>query len=95
MGARRDVDCFWRSAGNRKTTIAQLVARGCGAVYLRIDAIEQALRSTNILAGDVGPVGYVVAYALCEANLKLGQIVVADCVNPLPVTRTAWQRRQR
>jgi predicted kinase len=77
--------------GTGKTTIAQLVARGCGAVYLRIDAIEQALRSTNILAGDVGPAGYVVAYALCEANLKLGQIVVADCVNPLPVTRTAWR----
>ena len=29
-------------------------------------------------------------YALAEDNLKLGLPVVADCVNPLPVTREAW-----
>ena len=74
-----------------KTTIARLVARGCGAAYLRIDAIEQALRSAEILAGDVGPAGYLVACALSEANLALGRMVVADCVNPLPVTRAAWR----
>lgn len=77
--------------GTGKTTIARLVARGCGATYLRIDAIEQALRSADVLVGDVGPAGYVVAYALSEANLKLGQSVIADCVNPLAVTRAAWR----
>jgi predicted kinase len=77
--------------GTGKTTIARLVALGCGAVYLRIDTIEQALRSADVLVGDVGPAGYVVAYALSEANLKLGRLVVADCVNPLPVTRDAWR----
>ena len=34
--------------------------------------------------------GYMVLYALAEDNLKLGLPVVADCVNPLPVTREAW-----
>ena len=77
--------------GAGKTTIARLVAQGCGAAYLRIDAIEQALRAAEILPGDVGPAGYFVAYALSEANLKLGQAVVADCVNPLPVSRAAWR----
>ncbi len=31
--------------GTGKTTIAQAVVRRCGAVYLRIDTIEQALRT--------------------------------------------------
>ncbi|REN20914.1 kinase, partial [Mycobacterium tuberculosis] len=28
---------------------------------------------------------------LARSNLSLGQAVVADCVNPLPVTREAWR----
>jgi len=77
--------------GTGKTTIAQLVARQAHATCLRIDAIEQAVRSADVLAGDIGPAGYAVAYALAEANLRLGQAVVADCVNPLEITRAAWR----
>jgi predicted kinase len=79
--------------GTGKTTVARLVAGRLGAVYLRIDAVEQALRSAGVPApgGDVGPAGYMVAYALAEANLGLGATVVADCVNPLPATRAAWR----
>jgi predicted kinase len=77
--------------GTGKTTIARLVAQTLGATYLRIDVIEQAIRSAQVLAGDVGPAGYMAAYALAEANLRLGQTVVADSVNPLAVTRHAWR----
>jgi predicted kinase len=77
--------------GTGKTTLACALAEERRAVYLRIDAIEQALRSSGALAGDVGPAGYMVAYALAEANLRLGRTVVADSVNPLPVTRDAWR----
>lgn len=77
--------------GTGKTTIARQVAERLGATYLRIDTIEQALREALGLADDVGPAGYVVARALSEINLKLGNIVVADCVNPLPVTRVPWR----
>ena len=45
-----------------------------------------------MLSGDVGPSGYLVGYALAEANLALGQDVVADSVNPLAVTRNAWRQ---
>jgi predicted kinase len=76
--------------GTGKTTIARAVAERCRSTYLRIDTIEMALWSTNV-ADDVGPAGYVIAYALAEANLKLGQIVVADSVNPVTATRTAWR----
>lgn len=77
--------------GTGKTTLARLIARERCATYLRIDAIERALRLSGVLAGDVGPSGYMVAYALAEANLRQGQTVVADCVNPLAVTREAWR----
>jgi predicted kinase len=77
--------------GSGKTTIAREIAALVPCVYLRIDTIEQALRSTDALAGEVGPAGYVVAYELARSNLSLGLTVVADCVNPLPVTREAWQ----
>ncbi len=78
--------------GAGKTTLARLVAQQKRAAYLRIDSIEQAIRASGMLAGEVGPSGYLVAYALAEANLALGQDVVADSVNPLAITRSAWRR---
>jgi predicted kinase len=78
--------------GTGKTTLARLAAREYRAVYLRIDTIEQALRASGALAGEVGGAGYIVAYALAEANLRLGQTVVADSVNPLALTRDAWRQ---
>jgi predicted kinase len=77
--------------GTGKTTLARALARDRSATYLRIDTIEQALRSSGSLAGDVGPAGYIVAYALAEANLRLDGIVVADSVNPVTATRNAWR----
>lgn len=77
--------------GTGKTTVAREIVALLPATFLRIDTIEQSLRASGVLAGDVGPAGYVVAYALARSNLALGQRVVADCVNPLPVTREAWR----
>ncbi len=77
--------------GTGKTTLATQLAREWRATYLRIDTIEQALRSSGMLKGDVGPSGYMVAYALAETNLRHGQSVVTDCVNLLAVTRAAWR----
>lgn len=77
--------------GTGKTTISRAVAARRSAVYLRIDVIEQAIRSAGVLAGDIGPAGYVVANALAASNLTNGKIVVADCVNPVPESRTAWR----
>lgn len=77
--------------GTGKTTLARQVADRLGATYVRIDTIEQVLRSSLGLAEDVGPAGYEVAYGICEDNLAPGRTVVADCVNPLPITRSAWR----
>ena len=35
--------------------------------------------------------GYEVAYAVAEDNLRAGRTVIADCVNPWPLTRRAWR----
>lgn len=73
--------------------MAQALARRIGAVYLRVDTVEQAIRASAPLAEgrDVGPSGYVTLYRLAADNLRLGQTVVADSVNPLPETRKAFR----
>ncbi len=77
--------------GTGKTTISREFARRRGAVHLRIDVIEQAIRDAQVLAGDVGPAGYAVANALAEAQLAAGLTVVADSVNPVRESREGWQ----
>lgn len=74
--------------GVGKTTIARELAAAMGAVHVRIDTIEQALRNTGL---NVEGEGYCVAYAVAEDNLRLGRIVLADCVNPWPLTRDEWR----
>jgi len=75
--------------GVGKTAIARELARKLGAVHLRIDSIEQAMRDWD-RAGDLGDAGYRVAYAVAEDNLRIGRTVVADSVNPIALTRDAW-----
>jgi predicted kinase len=77
--------------GTGKTTVARGVALALGAVHLRIDTIEQALRDSGELKGEVGPAGYLVAYGVAEDNLRLGRTVIADSVNPIELTRAAWR----
>jgi len=77
--------------GTGKTTIAQELARQLGAVYLRIDSIEQAVRDSGACTEPLNDAGYRVGYAVAEDNLRLGCTVVADSVNPLTLTREAWR----
>ncbi|ATI29886.1 MULTISPECIES: AAA family ATPase [Ralstonia solanacearum species complex] len=77
--------------GTGKTTVAQILARRLAAVYLRIDTLEQAFIRSGSDGADIGPGGYLAGYAVAADNLRLGLTVVADSVNPLHVTRTAWQ----
>ncbi|AXK57139.1 MULTISPECIES: AAA family ATPase [Pseudomonas] len=74
--------------GSGKTTIARTLAPHLGATYLRIDSIEQGLRDAGL--AEVGKAGYQIALQLAEANLALGNPVLADCVNPVAESRQAW-----
>jgi predicted kinase len=77
--------------GTGKTTIAHGLARRLRAVHIRIDSIEQAIRNAGVLRTGIDDAGYRVGYAVAEDNLRLGLVVIADSVNPLPVTRAAWR----
>jgi len=76
--------------GVGKTTIARELARQVGAVYLRIDSIEQAIRDSGLAPQSLDDLGYRCAYAAAEDNLRLGRCVIADCVNDVTITRNAW-----
>jgi predicted kinase len=75
-------------SGVGKTTIARKLARTLDAMLVRIDSIEQALRRDGVV---VQGQGYSVGYAIAEDSLRVGRVVVADCVNPWPLTRTEWR----
>ncbi|WP_342667823.1 2-C-methyl-D-erythritol 4-phosphate cytidylyltransferase [Luteipulveratus mongoliensis] len=76
--------------GVGKTTLARALARRTPLTHLRVDTVETGLRRVG--ATDVpAAAGYGVAYAMAGDQLDLGQSVIADTVNPLPVTREAWR----
>ena len=58
---------------------------------MRIDTIEQAVIEGSALAQPLGPLGYLVGYAITADQLRNGVSVVADSVNPIAVTRSAWR----
>ena len=88
-GAAPRLVIFAGLPGVGKTKVARELAHQLGAVYLRVDSIEQGLFISGLVS-QIDESGYRVAYAMAEENLRAGQTVVADCVNPLTVTRDAW-----
>src|SRR4051812_17815344 len=76
--------------GTGKTTVARELALLLGAVHIRIDSIEQALR-TSAGHGDVVDAGYRVGHAVTADNLRLGGTVIADAVNPVAESREGWR----
>lgn len=75
--------------GTGKSTLARRLAGHLRAVHLRIDTIEHAMEEAG--SPVTGGEGYAIAYALAGDNLRLGLSVVADSVNPWPLTRSIWR----
>jgi hypothetical protein len=97
METERCSSFFAGLPGTGKTTIAREGARQCRAVHLRIDSIEQAVRSADVLVSDgIGPAGYLVAYAVARDNLMLVQMVIVEveviCSGPAEHQRQVEQR---
>ena len=72
-----------------KSTLAKFVLKEFGAVYLCIDTIEQGLK--DLCRINVEGEGYRLAYRMAADNLQLGNNVVADCCNPIELTRQEWE----
>jgi predicted kinase len=76
--------------GVGKTTIARALAQEIGAVYIRVDSIEAALKNSSLQIHPAEDAGYLAAVAVAKDNLALGLDVVADTVNPIELTRRWW-----
>lgn len=72
-----------------KTTLAKALSSRLKAVYLRVDTVEQGLR--DLCHYQVEGEGYRLSYRVASDNLELGNIVVSDSCNPIPLTRREWQ----
>ena len=79
--------------GAGKTVLSRRLASKVGAVHLRIDTVEQALRDLCRIA--VEGEGYRLAYRIAADNLCLGVSVVADSCNPIELTRNEWETLAR
>jgi predicted kinase len=75
--------------GTGKTTIASRIAQQLALPYFRLDTIEQGLR--DICSINVGGEGYRLTYRVVSDNLKIGNDVIVDCVNPWELTRKEWE----
>lgn len=77
--------------GTGKTTIARPLARRIGAVYIRIDSIEDALARSTLRIAPAEDAGYAAACAVAADNLGNGLRVVTDSVNPIAASRELWR----
>jgi predicted kinase len=75
--------------GSGKTSIASEMVKILKVSYFRVDTIEQGLR--NLCSLDVQGEGYGLTQRIAADNLKLGNDVVIDCVNPCELTRKEWE----
>ncbi len=77
-----------------KSTLAKKLSSKINATYLRIDSVEQGLKDVCGLKKVEGE-GYRLSYVLAEDNLRLGNSVVADSVNPIELSRNEWNNVAR
>ena len=74
---------FGSLPGAGKTAIAQELACQLGAVHLRIDTIEQAIRDTGAFSQPLDDAGYRIGYAVGSPKEDVNR---ARCVVGLVVT---------
>ena len=75
--------------GTGKSELSKYLSETIEAVYLRVDTIEQTLKSHGI--NQIYDEGYKIASSVASDNLKLGQSVVADSTNPVNESRELWR----
>ena len=67
--------------GTGKSSLARALAKEMGAVWLRVDSAEQAIRESGVVPGEFDDAGYRVLHALAYDNLLVGRDVIGDSVN--------------
>jgi predicted kinase len=82
---------FGGLSGTGKSTLAGWLATEMGAVWLRIDEIEGAMRRNGLTPDQTGVTAYSVAHDVAANHLRRGLMVVADAVNPVDEARAGWR----
>jgi predicted kinase len=77
--------------GTGKSTLAGRLATQTGAVWLRIDEIEAAMRRNGLTPDQTGVAAYSVAHDVAGNHLRRGLTVIADAVNPVDEARAGWR----
>jgi predicted kinase len=77
--------------GTGKSTLARQVADRTGAVWVRVDEIEGAMRRNGLTAEQTGITAYSVAHDIAASHLRRGLVVIADAVNPVAEARDGWR----
>jgi predicted kinase len=77
--------------GSGKSTIAREIAARTGALWLRVDSMDQAIWASGTAPADLRDWTYRAAQAVAEDNLRLGRDVIGDCVNDWTLARNGWQ----
>jgi len=73
-----------------KSSIARELAKRSGALWLRIDSMDQAIWASATAPEDLRDWTYRAAQAVAVDNLRIGRDVVADCVNDWQAARDGW-----
>ena len=71
--------------------LCQALIKKRGFTYIRIDEIEFTIQKYHNSFEKIGAIGYEVAFSIALSNLKLGNIVIADNVNPVFESRQKWK----
>lgn len=79
-------------SGVGKTTLARALSEKIGAIHLRVDSVETALKRSSLKIDQAEDAGYLAIASVAKDNLLLGHNVVVDTVNPLEITRNLWSR---
>ena len=82
--------CLAGLPGVGKSTIAAELARQTGALWLRVDAIEQAMRASSAAPKDLEGLGYHALCGAAEGALAQGFDVIGDSVNPIGPSRAIY-----
>ena len=80
---------FSGRSGTGKSSIARALVKETGALWLRVDVINQAIKDSGVADGCEA--SYNVAYALATQTLSLGCDVIGDSMNSCCCTRDNWR----
>ena len=79
--------------GTGKSSVGEAVARRCGAVWLPVDEVEDALLGAGLpYDASTGVAAYEAVAAAAAENLRVGHVVIVDAVNDSEAARDTWRR---